>query len=113
MNILDNAEKPYENDDRMVDAAAQYFEKALPAEACEMDEDFLRYIDKKINQDDNDQLSAIPMKQEIIEVVNKLNGDAAPGPDGFNGFFFQKYWMIIKTDVVKAVQAFFHGAALP
>ncbi len=33
--------------------------------------------------------------------------DKAPGPDGFPTFFFQKYWEIIKDDIVKAIQEFF------
>jgi hypothetical protein len=36
-----------------------------------------------------------------------LNGDSAPGPDGFGAYFFQHYWDIVSTDVINAVLEFF------
>ncbi|GAU28861.1 hypothetical protein TSUD_21990 [Trifolium subterraneum] len=36
-----------------------------------------------------------------------MNGDGAPGPDGFSGHFFQQYWDIVASDVVYSVQSFF------
>jgi len=29
----------------------------------------------------------------------EMNGDKAPGPDGFSMAFFQKYWVILKKDI--------------
>jgi hypothetical protein len=37
-----------------------------------------------------------------------LNGDKAPGPDGFTMAFFQKCWDILKNDLM-AVFAEFHN----
>lgn len=58
-------------------------------------------------------LSALPIEEEINEIVKKMKGDAAPRSDGFNGIFFKKFWHIIKEEVIKAVQDFFNGANLP
>lgn len=58
---------------------------------------------------ENAELTRVPNYEEIKDVVMKLNSNKSPGPDGFNGMFFQKYWHIIGMDMVKAIQHIFHG----
>ena len=41
-----------------------------------------------------------------------LNGDGAPGPDGFGGHFYQTYWDIVGADVIQSVQDFFISGQL-
>ncbi|PNX85730.1 ribonuclease H, partial [Trifolium pratense] len=41
-----------------------------------------------------------------------MNGDGAPGPDGFGGHFFQCYWHIVAVDVINSVQHFFINGKL-
>jgi hypothetical protein len=36
-----------------------------------------------------------------------MPADKAPGPDGFTGAFFKKYWKIIKDDVTAAMNSMF------
>jgi len=45
--------------------------------------------------------------------VFSLNGDGAPGPDGFGGHFYQTFWDIVGDDVVNSVQEFFLNGMLP
>jgi len=45
--------------------------------------------------------------KEIKTAVFQMNPDKAPGPDGFNAFFFQKNWDIVKNNVIQAVLQFF------
>ena len=42
----------------------------------------------------------------------QLGAHKAPGPDGIPAFFFQAFWDIVKEDVTRAVQAFFHSGSL-
>lgn len=35
--------------------------------------------------------------------------DKAPGPDGFPTMFFQRYWSLIKADVMKVFDDFYNG----
>ncbi|XP_057811386.1 uncharacterized protein LOC131025603 [Salvia miltiorrhiza] len=42
-----------------------------------------------------------------------MDKNSAPGPNGFNGTFFQHAWEIIASDVVGAVQRFFSHGYLP
>ncbi|PNY13184.1 ribonuclease H [Trifolium pratense] len=56
---------------------------------------------------DNQMLTKVPYSDEIKAAIFEMNGDGAPGPDGFIGHFFQCYWNIIVVDVIKSVQHFF------
>lgn len=47
----------------------------------------------------NDDLVAVPTIEEVQEVVFQMGALKAPGPDGFNGMFYQKSWDNIKTDL--------------
>ncbi|XP_058761813.1 uncharacterized protein LOC131635226 [Vicia villosa] len=55
----------------------------------------------------NSALTKLPVLEEVYEAVMSLDNESAPGPDGFSGFFYQKYWSIIKEDVFGAVLQFF------
>ena len=46
---------------------------------------------------------------ELKQVVFSMNPNYAVGPDGMNGFVFQKCWHIIMNDLMGVVQAFFSG----
>ncbi|CAN1163478.1 LINE-1 reverse transcriptase homolog, partial [Linum perenne] len=46
---------------------------------------------------------------EISSTVFAISPTKAPGPDGFTGLFFQKYWDIIQSDVSRAIKDFFRS----
>jgi hypothetical protein len=46
-------------------------------------------------------------EREVWEVIKGMDGDKAPGLDGFSMAFFQKCWEVIKGDFM-AVFADFH-----
>ena len=51
-------------------------------------------------------------EEEIWAAVNDCNGNKAPGPDGFNLMFFQKFWKILKEEVLKFMQEFHASGTL-
>lgn len=56
---------------------------------------------KRLSEDDKEWLQR-PFSMEELEVVIKFfKGDKALGPDGFNLYFIQKCWNIVKNDVWK------------
>jgi hypothetical protein len=57
-------------------------------------------IPSLVSVDENGMLLQIPQREEIKDAVFALNGDGAPGPDGYGGHFYQTYWDIVGADVV-------------
>uniref|UniRef100_A0A2N9GN59 Reverse transcriptase domain-containing protein n=1 Tax=Fagus sylvatica TaxID=28930 RepID=A0A2N9GN59_FAGSY len=39
-------------------------------------------------------------RDEVLQVVKDLQGDKAPGPDGFTMAFFQKCWPVLEEDIM-------------
>ena len=46
-------------------------------------------------------------KEEVTQVLTEMEGDKAPGPDGFTMTFFHKCWRVVEVDVM-AVFKYFH-----
>lgn len=49
-------------------------------------------------------LNATCSEQEVKEALFGMNSNKTPGIDGFNVYFFKKYWHIIVDEVVQAIQ---------
>lgn len=67
-----------------------------------------RNFARTVTQEQNQELTRVPDREEIKGVVMRLNADKSPGPDGFNGAFFRAFWDLISTDLVAAIQSFFN-----
>ena len=50
-----------------------------------------------------------PFSEEVKEAVFGSYAEGAPGPDGFSFPFYQKFWNIIKDDLVNLVRLFEKG----
>ncbi|MGV7343231.1 hypothetical protein PJI17_31530, partial [Mycobacterium kansasii] len=48
--------------------------------------------------------------KEVKGAIDELEGDKAPGPDGFPIIFFQTFWDILKGDLLEFI-AEFHDRA--
>ena len=53
-----------------------------------------------IDPSDRDLLERPFDREEVVQVLQNLEGDKAPGPDGFTMAFFQKCWRIVEADVM-------------
>lgn len=51
-------------------------------------------------------------KQDVWEVINAMDNNKSPGPDGFNAKFFKSAWYIIGDDVFEAISEFFASGKL-
>jgi hypothetical protein len=49
---------------------------------------------------DRDLLEKPFDREEVVQVLQNLQGDKAPGPDGFTMAFFQKCWKVVEMDVM-------------
>ena len=56
----------------------------------------------------------VPFTEEEVHVaLADLNGDKAPGPDGFTAAFWQFSWDVVKSDIMGLSRDFHeHGRAL-
>ena len=58
----------------------------------------------------NEELIRVPSPDDVRHTVFGMSPDSAPGPDGFNGKFYQSMWHIVGPDVISAIRTFFiHG----
>ncbi|KAI0515995.1 hypothetical protein KFK09_008666 [Dendrobium nobile] len=53
------------------------------------------------------------LDEEVKKIVFSGNSNSAPGPDGFNFFFYKSTWHIIGSWVCKAVSSFFNKCYMP
>jgi DNA-binding Xre family transcriptional regulator len=79
--------------------------------AKEMDEDVkldLNFWDEEdlVTQEENNSLDAPFTEEEIKKAIFSSYSDGAPGPDGLPFLFFQKFWVILKEDLVKLFGSF-------
>ncbi|KAL4304475.1 hypothetical protein GQ457_10G002790 [Hibiscus cannabinus] len=51
--------------------------------------------------------------KEIKDVIFAMNGNKAPGSDGYSARFFQASWSIVGEEFLRAVQFFFSNCYLP
>lgn len=61
----------------------------------------------------NAQLLASVTVEEVRQATFQLGATKAPGPDGFNGLFYQTHWTTIQHDLLCLVNDFFHYGKFP
>lgn len=69
--------------------------------------DLNNILTPRVTPEMNECLTSIPSDSEIMEAVLSINGAKALGPDGFSAKFYQSYWHIIRSDVIRDVKQFF------
>ncbi|XP_071739167.1 uncharacterized protein [Rutidosis leptorrhynchoides] len=62
----------------------------------------------RVTEEDNDLLEARFKEEEIWDAIQSCGSSKAPGPDGFNMKFLKKYWWLIKKDILKVFDWFWH-----
>ncbi|XP_060182470.1 uncharacterized protein LOC132612164 [Lycium barbarum] len=77
-------------------AVVDFYQNLFSQGIDTIDRNILDHIPNLITESDNDYLNAIPIIQEVKEVVFDIN--SSPGPDGFSGLLFQKSWQIVGDD---------------
>nr|XP_029146996.1 uncharacterized protein LOC114924945 [Arachis hypogaea] len=65
-----------------------------------------------LSQDACDNLSKPVTMLEVKEALDNMSSFKAPGPDGFQVFFFKEYWDVVGHEVWRTVQKAFLGETL-
>ena len=92
----------------MLGLAVDFYKKLFGYEEkidIHLDENFWEESDY-ITAEENNLLEAPLSEEEIKEAVFGSYADGAPGPDGFPFLFYQKFWEVIKIDLMNMVRKF-------
>jgi hypothetical protein len=68
------------------------------SEPCRPMVDGLKF--DSIGTTDRDMLERPFEREEVVHVLQGLQGDESPGPDGFTIAFFHKCWRVLERDVM-------------
>ena len=97
----------HENDSEVREKVANFYESLYQEH-----EDWRPMVDgldfARITDEAKVLLEAKFDKEEVVQVVKDLQGDKAPGPDGFTMAFFQKCWPVIESDVMGFFDEVYH-----
>ncbi|KAL9663307.1 hypothetical protein QQ045_028147 [Rhodiola kirilowii] len=99
--------------DTIGQAAATYFKSffgSFPEHADIVVDDLIHMT---ISDSQNVALCCLPDEEEIHSVIQNMNPNSSPSPDGFTGKFYNVCWIIIKDYLIRAVHGFFEGLHLP
>ncbi|KAI0511688.1 hypothetical protein KFK09_012320 [Dendrobium nobile] len=101
------------NQDLIAASGSNFFESIFNSNFLpNLNTDFY-FMPSLITNDDNLALNRIPNEEEILISIKDMNTDSVAGPDGFTNKFFQKFWPILKNDIINAVKDFFEGNPMP
>jgi mannosylglycoprotein endo-beta-mannosidase len=65
----------------------------------------------QVSDEENDLLTAPYSEEEVKKAVFQMEHNKAPGPDGFPAEFYQKFWDVIKADLLDLF-SFLHSGQL-
>ncbi|XP_055800325.1 uncharacterized protein LOC129869710 [Solanum dulcamara] len=107
--IKDDQGNNIQGNEEIAKAACHYFEKIFTTDNKKINEDFLKYIPRKVSDNQNHMLQRVPTKEELQKVIFSMSGTSAVGLDGMSGKFFQVCWDIISEDLLELILFFFNG----
>uniref|UniRef100_A0A803P2H6 Reverse transcriptase n=1 Tax=Cannabis sativa TaxID=3483 RepID=A0A803P2H6_CANSA len=93
------------------DEICRYFEDNFKGLFTTSDPSFGREFESlfeaEVTNSENLEVGRVPTAMEIKNAVWSLHPLKSPGPDGFSGIFYRKYWNIVGGDFCDMVQEFF------
>ena len=107
---IKNAEDVWvEEESDIAGVALEYFETLFKAGTCERLEECLNGVNSKITPDMQQVLSSMFCAEEVKTALFQMGPTKAPGPDGMNALFYQKFWHVVGDMVVNAVLDFLNS----
>ena len=95
----------------MINIAVDFYKKLFAKDSREdftLQSDFWD-TDGLVTEAENSLLTAPFSEEEIKDAVFNSYAEGAPGPDGLSFLFYQKFWGVVKHDLVKLFDDFYSG----
>ena len=93
--------------------AVDYFTNMFSTGSCSRIEECLEAVQQKVSIEMQQTLTSEYTTDEIKAALFQMGPTKAPGPDGMNALFYQKFWHIIGDNVVAAVLEFLNSSYMP
>ena len=98
----------------VVEVASNYFDNLFSAGAANQMEECLNAAPNKVTDNMLEVLLGEFTAEEVKVALFQMGPTKAPGPDGMNALFYQKFWHIVGDDVVSTILNFLNnGNMLP
>ena len=96
----------------IVGVVTNYFESIFTLIGCDQLEECVNTLPHKVTSDMLDVLSSEYSAEEIKVMLFQMGPTKAPGPDGMNALFYQKFWHTVGDDVSAAVLDFLNNGTM-
>ena len=94
--------------------AVHYFENIFSSSMFDRMDECLNAVNHRLSSNMLNVLSNEFSADEVKTALFQIRPTKAPGPDGMNALFYQKFWLIVGNDVTNAVLDFLNtGNMLP
>lgn len=108
INVMIDEEGNDIEDPTMIKNHIENYFKFLIGSSMDREVDFMTNM-PSISTEHTSFLQADVTEAKIIQAFQGINPDKAPGPDGYNAYFFRHTWEVVGKDVIEAVKHFFKG----
>ncbi|CAN1153049.1 LINE-1 retrotransposable element ORF2 protein [Linum perenne] len=99
--------------DDIAEIAVNFYKKLLGQSTTVNVEDIPNIIKRTLTPEQSDSLISDVSEEEIRKALISIADGKAPGPDGYNAYFFKHSWDIVKGDLFAAVRSFFSKSKMP
>ncbi|KAF9619973.1 hypothetical protein IFM89_010589 [Coptis chinensis] len=99
--------------DEIDDLLVQQYTKKFKKVNHELEMELISMVHCVISHEDKLELTKFPTAEEIKAAIFYLHVESVPGPNGFNGFFYQKCWKIVGHNLTRAIHYFFKNSRVP
>lgn len=113
LRIKDGDGEWVEGQEGITEAILKHYGEVYNSDPCPVGIEFFQHMPVLVSPEMNDTLLLPFSDLDVKFAVDSLGASKAPGPDGFNGLFYQKNWESIKKEVCSAVLGFFSNGTIP
>ena len=113
MGIRDKQNNRVEEMDDIAEVATNYFETIFTSGSSNRMEECIDSVPHKVTEEMREFLSSEYSEDEIKATLFQIRPTKAPGPDGMNALFYQKFWHIVGNNVIAAVLNFLNSGFMP